>query len=189
MKVFDEIRKVFAQLPDSRARGYTASRFSFNTEGGRCEPCKGNGNIKLEMNFLPTSYVECDECRGRRYNSATLEVLYNGKSIADVMEMSIGEAAEFFQSHSKIHRTLDLMAQTGLSYLRLGQASPTLSGGEAQRIKLVAELTRGIRSVRQREAPSEPNPEEQSLPHRGTQHRPARHRRGSSPEYHPLPRR
>lgn len=144
VKVFDEIRKVFAQLPESRARGYTASRFSFNTEGGRCEPCKGNGNIKLEMNFLPTSYVECDECRGRRYNTATLEVLYNGKSIADVMEMSIEEAAEFFKSHSKIHRTLSLMAETGLSYLRLGQASPTLSGGEAQRIKLVTELTKGI---------------------------------------------
>ncbi|MDF1810810.1 MAG: excinuclease ABC subunit UvrA [Verrucomicrobiales bacterium] len=144
VKVFDEIRKVFAQLPESRARGYTASRFSFNTEGGRCEPCKGNGNIKLEMNFLPTSYVECDECRGRRYNSATLEVLYNGKSIADVMEMSISEAAEFFKSHSKIHRTLNLMTETGLSYLRLGQASPTLSGGEAQRIKLVTELTKGI---------------------------------------------
>jgi excinuclease ABC subunit A len=144
VKVFDEIRKLFAQLPESRARGYTASRFSFNTEGGRCEPCKGNGNIKLEMNFLPTSYVQCDECRGRRYNSATLEVLYNGKSIADVMEMSIEEAADFFQSYSKIHRTLDLMAQTGLSYLRLGQASPTLSGGEAQRIKLVSELTKGI---------------------------------------------
>ena len=144
VKVFDEIRKVFAQLPEARARGYTASRFSFNTEGGRCETCKGNGHIKLEMNFLPTSYVQCEDCQGRRYNSATLEVLYNGRSIADVMEMSIAEAAEFFESHSKIHRTLSLMADTGLNYLRLGQASPTLSGGEAQRIKLVAELTRGI---------------------------------------------
>ncbi len=144
VKVFDEIRKVFAQLPESRARGYTASRFSFNTEGGRCEPCKGNGSIKLEMNFLPTSYVECEECRGRRYNSATQEVLYDGKSIADVMDMSIAEAAEFFQSHSKIHRTLSLLADTGLGYLRLGQASPTVSGGEAQRIKLVTELTKGI---------------------------------------------
>jgi excinuclease ABC subunit A len=144
VKVFDEIRKSFAQLPDSRARGYTASRFSFNTEGGRCEACKGNGLIKLEMNFLPTSYVECEECNGRRYNSPTLEVEYNGKSIGDVMDLSIEEASEFFSGHPKISRTLGLMNETGLGYLRLGQASPSLSGGEAQRIKLVTELTRGI---------------------------------------------
>lgn len=144
VKVFDEIRKSFAQLPDSRARGYTASRFSFNTEGGRCEACKGNGLIKLEMNFLPTSYVECEECNGRRYNSPTLEVEYNGKSIGDVMDLSIEEASEFFSGHPKISRTLGLMNDTGLGYLRLGQASPSLSGGEAQRIKLVTELTRGI---------------------------------------------
>ncbi len=151
VKVFDEIRKLFAQLPEARARGYTPSRFSFNTEGGRCEACRGNGSIKLEMNFLPTSYVECEECHGRRFHSATLDILYNGKSIADVMEMSIGEAADFFEGHPRIRRTLALMAETGLSYLRLGQASPTLSGGEAQRIKLVAELTRGIsRSVNAR---------------------------------------
>ncbi|MDF1738464.1 MAG: excinuclease ABC subunit UvrA [Verrucomicrobiales bacterium] len=144
VKVFDEIRKSFAQLPDARARGYTASRFSFNTEGGRCEACKGNGLIKLEMNFLPTSYVECEECNGRRYNSPTLEVEYNGKSIGDVMDLSIEEASEFFSGHPKISRTLGLMNETGLGYLRLGQASPSLSGGEAQRIKLVTELTRGI---------------------------------------------
>ena len=144
VKVFDEIRKLFAQLPEARARGYTASRFSFNTDDGRCAPCKGNGNIKLEMNFLPASYVMCEECQGRRYNSATLEVLYNEKSIADILDMSISEAALFFESHSKIHRTLSLMVSAGLGYLRLGQPSPTLSGGEAQRIKLVAELTRGI---------------------------------------------
>ncbi len=144
VKVFDEIRALFAQLPESRARGYTASRFSFNVEGGRCETCKGNGSIKLEMNFLPTTYVVCEECGGRRYAAPTLEVEYNGKSIGDVMELSIDEAAEFFAGVPKIARTLGLMRETGLGYLRLGQPSPSLSGGEAQRIKLVAELTRGI---------------------------------------------
>ena len=144
VKVFDEIRKTFAQLPEARARGYTASRFSFNTEGGRCETCKGNGQIKLEMNFLPTTYVECEECHGRRFNLPTLEVEYNGKSIGDVMDLSIAEAAEFFSGHPKISRTLGLMNETGLGYLHLGQPSPSLSGGEAQRIKLVSELTRGI---------------------------------------------
>ncbi len=144
VKLFDEVRKLFAQVPEARARGYTASRFSFNTEGGRCEACKGNGQIKLEMTFLPTTYVECEECKGRRFNAPTLEILYNGKSIGDVMDMSIAEAAEFFSDHPKLSRTLSLMEETGLGYLRLGQASPTLSGGEAQRIKLVAELTRGI---------------------------------------------
>jgi len=144
VKVFDEIRKLFAQLPEARARGYTASRFSFNTEGGRCEACRGNGQIKLEMNFLPTTYVVCDECGGRRFNSPTLEVEYNGKSIGDVMDLTIEEAAEFFSGHPRIARTLGLMNETGLGYLHLGQPSPSLSGGEAQRIKLVTELTRGI---------------------------------------------
>ncbi len=144
VKIFDDVRKLFAQIPEARARGYTASRFSFNTEGGRCEACKGNGNIKLEMNFLPTSYVVCDECHGRRYNSSTLEIEYNGKSIGDVMDMSIEIAAEFFSGHPKLSRTLGLMNETGLGYLSLGQPSPTVSGGEAQRIKLVTELTRGI---------------------------------------------
>ena len=144
VKVFDEIRKLFAQLPDARARGFDASRFSFNTEGGRCETCKGNGQIKLEMNFLPTSYVPCDDCRGLRYNAPTLEVEYAGKNIGAVMDLSIEEATEFFAGHPKIHRTLSLLCDTGLGYLKLGQPSPTLSGGEAQRIKLVTELTRGI---------------------------------------------
>ncbi|HQW29330.1 MAG TPA: excinuclease ABC subunit A, partial [Verrucomicrobiales bacterium] len=144
VKVFDDIRKLFEQLPEARARGYTASRFSFNTEGGRCETCRGNGLIKLEMNFLPTTYVVCEECNGRRYNSSTLEVLYNGKSIGDVMDLSIEEAADFFAGYPKISRTLSLMKDTGLGYLHLGQASPSLSGGEAQRIKLVTELTKGI---------------------------------------------
>ena len=144
IKVFDEIRKLFAQVPEGRARGYTASRFSFNTEGGRCETCKGNGRIKLEMMFLPTTYVHCEDCHGMRYNSATLEVLYNGKNIGEVLHMNIDEATDFFESNPKIHRTLKLLRETGMGYLQLGQPSPTLSGGESQRIKLVSELTRGV---------------------------------------------
>jgi len=144
VKVFDEIRNLYAQLPVSRVRGYSASRFSFNAEGGRCETCKGQGVIKLEMNFLPSSYVPCEDCRGRRYNPQTLEVLYNEKSIGDVMEMTIEEAAQFFSAHPKIARPLSLLVDTGLGYLKLGQPSPTLSGGEAQRLKLVTQLKRGV---------------------------------------------
>jgi excinuclease ABC subunit A len=144
VKVFDEIRNLYAQLPVSRMRGYSASRFSFNAEGGRCETCKGQGAIKLEMNFLPSSYVPCEDCDGRRYNPQTLEVLYNEKSIGDVMEMTIEEAAEFFSAHPKIARALSLLVDTGLGYLKLGQPSPTLSGGEAQRLKLVTQLKRGV---------------------------------------------
>jgi len=144
VKVFDEIRNLYAQLPVSRVRGYSASRFSFNAEGGRCEACKGQGMIKLEMNFLPSSYVPCEDCRGRRYNPQTLEVLYNEKSIGDVMEMTIEEAAQFFSAHPKIARPLSLLVDTGLGYLKLGQPSPTLSGGEAQRLKLVTQLKRGV---------------------------------------------
>jgi len=144
VKVFDEIRKLFAALPASKVRGYTASRFSFNSEGGRCENCKGNGQIKLEMAFLPTSYVECEDCNGLRYNGPTLEIDYNCKNIGEVMSLTIEEAADFFSAHAKIHRTLSLLRDTGLGYLQLGQPSPTLSGGEAQRIKLVTQLTRGV---------------------------------------------
>jgi excinuclease ABC subunit A len=144
IKVFDEIRNLYAQLPVSRVRGYSASRFSFNAEGGRCETCKGQGVIKLEMNFLPDALVPCEECDGRRYNPQTLEVLYNDKSIGDVMEMTIEEAAEFFSAHVKIARPLSLLVETGLGYLKLGQPSPTLSGGEAQRLKLVTQLKRGV---------------------------------------------
>ncbi len=144
IKVFDEIRNLYAQLPVSRVRGYSASRFSFNAEGGRCETCKGQGVIKLEMNFLPRSYVPCEGCGGKRYNPQTLEVLYNDKSIGDVMEMTIEEAAEFFSAHPKIARALSLLVDTGLGYLKLGQPSPTLSGGEAQRLKLVTQLKRGV---------------------------------------------
>jgi excinuclease ABC subunit A len=144
IKVFDEIRKLYGQLPVSRVRGYSPSRFSFNTEGGRCEACSGQGAIKLEMSFLPSSYVPCEDCGGRRYNPQTLEVLYNDKSIGDVMEMTIEQAAAFFATNHKIARPLSLLVDTGLGYLKLGQPSPTLSGGEAQRLKLATELTRGI---------------------------------------------
>ncbi|MEI8233613.1 MAG: excinuclease ABC subunit UvrA [Verrucomicrobiota bacterium] len=144
IKVFDEIRKQFATLPLSRMRGYTASRFSFNTAGGRCETCAGQGVLKIEMNFLPASYIPCPDCRGKRYNAATLEVEYNGKSIGAVMDMTLEAAAEFFGANPKIARPLGLLCDTGLGYLKLGQPSPTLSGGEAQRLKLVSELTRGV---------------------------------------------
>ena len=144
IKVFDEIRKLYGQLPVSRVRGYSPSRFSFNAEGGRCETCSGQGAIKLEMSFLPSSYVPCEDCGGRRYNPQTLEVLYNEKSIGDVMEMTIEQAATFFATNQKIARPLSLLVDTGLGYLKLGQPSPTLSGGEAQRLKLATELTRGI---------------------------------------------
>ena len=144
IKVFDEIRKQYALTPTARMRGFSASRFSFNNEGGRCETCAGQGVIKVEMNFLPTSFIPCTECSGLRYNSQTLDALYNGKSIGQVMEMSIEEAADFFKANPKIHRPLSLLAETGLGYLKLGQPSPTLSGGEAQRLKLVTELTRGV---------------------------------------------
>jgi len=144
IKVFDEIRRLYGQLPVSRMRGYSPSRFSFNTEGGRCETCAGQGAIKLEMSFLPSSYVPCEDCGGRRYNAQTLEVLYNEKSIGDVMEMTIDQAAAFFSANQKIARPLSLLVDTGLGYLKLGQPSPTLSGGEAQLLKLATELTRGI---------------------------------------------
>ena len=143
VKVFDEIRALFAQLPEARIRGYSASRFSFNTEGGRCEECSGQGIIKLEMNFLPTSFIPCESCGGKRFNAQTLAVQFNGKSIGDVLEMTIEEAAAFFRSQPKVYHPLQLLVSTGLGYLALGQPSPTLSGGEAQRLKLVSELKSG----------------------------------------------
>jgi len=141
---FDDIRKQFAQVPAARMRGYTASRFSFNNEGGRCETCGGQGVIKIEMNFLPASYIPCGDCHGKRYNEPTLEIEYNGKSIGDVLDLTFEEAADFFSANPRIHRPLALLVETGLGYLKLGQPSPTLSGGEAQRLKLVTELTRGL---------------------------------------------
>ncbi|MGC6427637.1 MAG: excinuclease ABC subunit UvrA [Akkermansiaceae bacterium] len=143
VKLFDHIRALFALLPESRMRGYTASRFSFNNKEGQCPECKGNGRIKLEMDFLPTTWIDCEACRGDRYNPATLEVFYNGKTIADVLRMNIKTAAEFFEAHPKLQKPLRLLAETGLGYLTLGQPSPTLSGGEAQRLKLVTQLVKG----------------------------------------------
>ena len=144
VKIFDDIRALFAQLPESRIRGYNPSRFSFNTEGGRCEICAGQGVIKLEMNFLPPSYIPCEACSGKRFNPQTLEVQFNGKSIGDLLELTIEEASEFFRAQPRIHKPLELIVETGLGYLQLGQPSPTLSGGEAQRLKLVSELKTGV---------------------------------------------
>ncbi|HSP41398.1 MAG TPA: excinuclease ABC subunit UvrA, partial [Luteolibacter sp.] len=143
VKVFDHIRALFAQMPEARMRGFDASRFSFNTEGGRCPECKGNGRVKLEMDFLPATWVHCEACNGVRYNPATLEVFFRDKNIGEVLAMTIDEAAAFFESQPRIAAPLRLMADTGLGYLQLGQPSPTLSGGEAQRIKLVSELIKG----------------------------------------------
>ena len=143
LKIFDAIRTLYAGLPEARLRGFTGSRFSFNNHGGRCETCEGQGVIKLEMNFLPTSYMPCEDCGGTRFNRQTLEVKYDGKSIGEVLDMTVEQAVEFFAAHPKIRRPLQLLVETGLGYLRLGQPSPTLSGGEAQRIKLVTQLARG----------------------------------------------
>ena len=140
--IWDAIRKLFAGLPESRMRGYTASRFSFNTAGGRCESCGGQGLQRIEMSFLPDVSVICESCSGKRFTPDTLEVEFKGKSISDVLEMSIDQAVEFFAAQPSIHRPLQLLCDVGLGYLRLGQQSPTLSGGEAQRIKLVTELAK-----------------------------------------------
>ena len=140
--VFDLIRDLFAQTPDAKMRGYKKGRFSFNVKGGRCEACSGDGIIKIEMHFLPDVYVQCDTCKGKRYNRETLEVKYKGKNISDVLEMTVEEALEFFKNVPRIYTRLKTLDEVGLSYIRLGQSSTTLSGGEAQRIKLAAELSR-----------------------------------------------
>ncbi len=141
-KVFDEIRKLFAQLPESKIRGYKLGRFSFNVKGGRCETCQGAGLRTIEMNFLPDVYVPCEDCQGKRYNRETLEVRYKGKSISDVLDMTINTAYEYFQNIPKIRKTLKALKDVGLGYLTMGQASTTISGGEAQRVKLATELAK-----------------------------------------------
>ncbi|PII81513.1 excinuclease ABC subunit A [Leucobacter sp. OLJS4] len=138
--VFDKIRNLFADTPEAKTRGYLAGRFSFNVKGGRCEACSGDGTLKIEMNFLPDVYVACEVCGGSRYNRETLQVRYKGKNISEVLEMPIAEAAEFFEPISSIHRYLKTLVDVGLGYVRLGQAATTLSGGEAQRVKLATEL-------------------------------------------------
>ncbi len=140
--VFDEIRQLFAQLPSARIRGYKPGRFSFNVAGGRCDTCKGAGVRTIEMNFLPDVYINCEVCNGKRYNRETLEIRYKGKSIADVLDMTINEAVEFFENYPKIARKLQAVKDVGLGYITLGQSSTTLSGGEAQRIKLATELAK-----------------------------------------------
>jgi excinuclease ABC subunit A len=142
IKVFDEIRSFFAELPLAKTRGYSSGRFSFNVKGGRCESCQGDGVRKIEMHFLADVYVPCESCHGRRFNAATLEVQYRGKSIADVLDLTVKEGIELFAVHPRIVGPLRLLAEVGLDYLGLGQPSPTLSGGEAQRIKLARELSR-----------------------------------------------
>jgi excinuclease ABC subunit A len=140
--LFDHIRQIFTQTQEARARGYKPGRFSFNVKGGRCEVCKGDGQIKIEMHFLPDVYVPCEQCHGKRYNRETLEVRFKGKNIADILEMSVEEAVEFFENVPKIARRLRTLNDVGLGYIRLGQAATTLSGGEAQRVKLATELSK-----------------------------------------------
>lgn len=141
-KLFDEIRTIFSETKEAKMRGYTAGRFSFNVKGGRCETCEGDGVIKIEMNFLPDVYVQCESCRGKRYNKETLAVLYKEKTISDVLEMSVEQALAFFSHHPPMRRKLETLSDVGLGYIKLGQAATTLSGGESQRIKLTRELAK-----------------------------------------------
>jgi excinuclease ABC subunit A len=143
--LFDDIRNIFSQTNESKIRGYKPGRFSFNVKGGRCETCEGNGSIKIEMHFLPDVYVTCTECRGSRYNNETLSILYRGKNISDALNMSIEEAVGFFENYPKVSRTLKMLNDVGLGYIKLGQSATTLSGGEAQRMKLSRELSKSVK--------------------------------------------
>jgi excinuclease ABC subunit A len=140
--VWDDVRSLFSSTPESKARGYAPGRFSFNVKGGRCEACKGDGQIKIEMHFLPDIYVPCEVCKGARYNRETLQVTYRGKTVSDVLDMTVEEALHFFENIPPIKRKLQTLYDVGLGYLRLGQPATTLSGGEAQRVKLASELQR-----------------------------------------------
>ncbi len=140
--LFTPIRDLYSQMAESKIRGYGPGRFSFNVKGGRCESCRGDGLVKIEMHFLPDVYVPCDICKGRRYNRETLEVRYRARSIADVLDMSVAEALEFFEHQPKIRHKLELLNDVGLGYIHLGQSATTLSGGEAQRVKLASELSK-----------------------------------------------
>ncbi len=148
--IFDLIRQFFTSLPESKIRGYTASRFSFNTSGGRCPACEGAGRIKLEMAFMPDTYLPCDDCRGSRYSAELSDIAWKGKNIGQVLQLTFEEAAQFFDFHSQLSQVCALMVNCGLGYLTLGQSSPTLSGGEAQRLKLVTELSAGLATYRER---------------------------------------
>jgi excinuclease ABC subunit A len=141
-KLFDPLRSLFAKLPEARVRGYAPGRFSFNVKGGRCEACEGQGQLRIEMQFLPDIYVPCDVCKGARYNRETLQVRYRGLNIAEVLDLTVHEAIEFFSAHQPIVRRLKTLQAVGLGYIRLGQPAPTLSGGEAQRVKLSRELSK-----------------------------------------------
>ncbi len=139
--MFTTIRDIFSQTQEARARGYTKGRFSFNNKEGRCQHCKGSGVIEVDMNFLPTVYIECEECKGKRYNQETLDITYKGKTIADVLDMTVEDALEFFSAYPTISRKLQTLFDVGLGYIKLGQNAKTFSGGEAQRIKLAKELS------------------------------------------------
>ena len=140
--LFNDIRELFASTPDAKSRGYNAGRFSFNVRGGRCEACQGDGLLKIEMHFLPDIYVPCEVCKGKRYNRETLEVRYKGKNIYEVLDMTVEEALPFFENLPRIYNKLRTLYEVGLSYIKLGQPSTTLSGGEAQRVKLATELSK-----------------------------------------------
>jgi excinuclease ABC subunit A len=140
--LFTPIRELFAELPEAKIRGYGPGRFSFNVKGGRCESCQGDGLVKIEMHFLPDVYVPCEVCKGKRYNRETLEVRFRGLSISDVLELTVDDGVEFFQNQPRIHQKLQTLADVGLGYIHLGQSATTLSGGEAQRVKLATELSK-----------------------------------------------